>query len=336
MSVLVIGAGITGAGIAHELHQGSNCDVKVLESGNEACSGATGSSWAWINANQKTPKWYQTLNIEGMHAWRRREPYKQYFESSGAVVFKDEAARAAQALTDPSATAPPYASTSLSRSELAKVEPEVILDQIESSARHFPSEGYADPYNVTRALLEPLEAAGKVLYNTPVRALRKDGTDWVVVTTRGDEYRAAVVVIACGIRSASLVAKEPISYHLPLQWAPGVLAHTEPIPSRVLQGVVVGTRVHAIQRRSGEVVIGDGASIAHGGEAAGTATRDWGSSEAGSTREWWTDVATLTTATQGTQGEEQQRLWEHGEASSCCLDTLDTYSLTTYQPFPPN
>ena len=92
MKVVVVGAGITGAGIAHELHK-FGTDVIVLESGGRGCCGATGSSWAWINANQKSPKWYQSLNVEGMNAWGTNEPYRRYVEHSGSVVFKDEAAR---------------------------------------------------------------------------------------------------------------------------------------------------------------------------------------------------------------------------------------------------
>jgi len=70
-SVVVVGAGILGAAIASELHtRDKSCHVMVLEAGVAPCQGATGSSWAWINANQKTPRWYQDMNHQGMLAWR--------------------------------------------------------------------------------------------------------------------------------------------------------------------------------------------------------------------------------------------------------------------------
>lgn len=64
MKVAVIGAGIVGASVAFRLAQGG-ADVTVVDRGGPA-SGTTSASFAWVNANQKTPRAYHELNVAGM------------------------------------------------------------------------------------------------------------------------------------------------------------------------------------------------------------------------------------------------------------------------------
>ena len=90
--VLIVGAGIVGASIAYEIDKQRTNDVIVLEAGERPCSGATGSSWAWINANQKNPKWYQEMNHQGMLAWTEGI-YGRFLSKAGAIVYEAQAAR---------------------------------------------------------------------------------------------------------------------------------------------------------------------------------------------------------------------------------------------------
>ena len=229
MSVVVVGGGVIGAAIAHELTV-RGLTVTVLEAGDSACSGATGSSFAWINANSKSPLWYQRLNHEGMKAWQSNDPYRQFLNQSGAIVYKEGSARAAQGIAgDATSRVSPYPHHDISSSDLSRIEPGAVLSATES-ATHFPSEGFADPDGVTESLL----SGSQVCYGTTVSGFRKAGSQWVVLTratrsksasrvkdrsrvcddsnTEGMEYRADAVVIAAGIKSASLLAADPIGY----------------------------------------------------------------------------------------------------------------------------
>ena len=68
-AVLVIGAGIVGAAIAYRL-AASGAAVTVVER-SEPGRGTTATSFAWVNANRKTPRPYYDLNLAGMDEHRR-------------------------------------------------------------------------------------------------------------------------------------------------------------------------------------------------------------------------------------------------------------------------
>lgn len=66
MRVIVIGAGVVGASVAYRLAQGGAV-VSVLER-DRVGAGTSGSSFAWTNSNNKTPRAYHDLNVAGMRA----------------------------------------------------------------------------------------------------------------------------------------------------------------------------------------------------------------------------------------------------------------------------
>lgn len=61
-NVAVVGTGIIGSSIAHHLSS-AGCNVTVLDGASKPAEGATGKSWAWLNANRKTP-----VHYKGRHA----------------------------------------------------------------------------------------------------------------------------------------------------------------------------------------------------------------------------------------------------------------------------
>ena len=66
-SILVIGAGIIGASIAYHLAR-RGARVTVIDRARPA-GGATGQSFAWINASYRNPKPYYRLRIHGMQEY---------------------------------------------------------------------------------------------------------------------------------------------------------------------------------------------------------------------------------------------------------------------------
>ncbi len=67
--VVVVGAGMLGAALAYRLAR-AGARVTVVDAG-EPGGGTSGSSFAWANANDKTPLDYFRLNKAGMEAHRR-------------------------------------------------------------------------------------------------------------------------------------------------------------------------------------------------------------------------------------------------------------------------
>ena len=56
--VAVIGAGIIGSSIAATLAQ-KGCKVTIIEAAPRPAEGATAKTWAWLNANKKSPPHYK-------------------------------------------------------------------------------------------------------------------------------------------------------------------------------------------------------------------------------------------------------------------------------------
>ena len=71
-SCVVIGAGVLGVCVAACLAE-AGAEVTLLEQAQPG-HGATRWSFAWLNANQKTPRAYYELNHAGMRAWRSSPP----------------------------------------------------------------------------------------------------------------------------------------------------------------------------------------------------------------------------------------------------------------------
>ena len=45
--------------------------MSVLEAANGPAQGASGKSWAWLNANRKEPEAYKDLSVQSMQEWRQ-------------------------------------------------------------------------------------------------------------------------------------------------------------------------------------------------------------------------------------------------------------------------
>ena len=66
--VLVVGAGVVGSAIAMRL-AGKGAQVTAVDAARPG-HGTSGSSFAWLNSNAKTPRAYFEFNVAGMVAHR--------------------------------------------------------------------------------------------------------------------------------------------------------------------------------------------------------------------------------------------------------------------------
>ena len=79
----IVGFGIIGAMIANTLSDYIN-DITIIYKYNDKKS-ASYHSFAWINAFDKSPHYYNKLNLDSMHLWH--DLYKNNFVSDSEIKF---------------------------------------------------------------------------------------------------------------------------------------------------------------------------------------------------------------------------------------------------------
>lgn len=253
-TAIVIGAGIVGAAIAYELAK-RGVAVTILERSKPA-AGATGDSFAYLNASTKTAsRPYFQLNWLGMAGWRiwQQEPGASLpLQWGGATYWRDtegESAKLRESLKIAQQWG--YAGRALDDAALQALLPGLAIGPV-STAALFPEEGAVDPAGAVAALLARAGKLGAKL-RAPVEVtslLVRDG-QVVGVRTADGVLEAGTVVLAAGLGSEALAAQAGVQ--LPLSASPGVLIHTRP-QRHVLDRVVFGPRSTFKQMPDGRIV----------------------------------------------------------------------------------
>lgn len=299
-SVVIIGAGIIGSSLAYHLSRLDDVQVTVLDKSTnllprEAKDGndddgnndevspgvATSSSFAWLNANDKSPLSYMQLNHLGMEMWRRHDFLSTAPVWCGALLRKPK-----QCIEEDRSSA--YVCVGpLNYSDANELEPGIqtgVNESDESSEFYFyPEEGYVEPSNVVKALRGSGHRNGvHFIGGSEVVSLIRNNSGSVVgveYTTSNDSaihrVEANVVVAASGasFAVASLVGAE----RLPLSHQPGALAYinSDSVDNyfpRPLSRIYVDTikQTHILRRPNGTLVIGGGKLITGGTGTTGT------------------------------------------------------------------
>ena len=264
-NIAVVGAGIVGASVAFHLSQ-YGMDVSVFDK-NEPGSGASGHSFAWINAFSKQPRHYFDLNYRSMDRWSR---FAEQLDDDiglrwgGNVTYcsdPDEGRRLASECERLNSWG--YSARLISLEELSSLEPNLKIGQFHTGI-YTREEGHVLPVKVAEACMDKIqEAGGKAYLNTLVDSITQSG-DKVFLRLDDEEMEFDQVVIAAGIDSTKLAKTAVIN--LPQRRSPGVVVKTKPLPSFIHSLATIylppiskeEKEIHIRQDIDGAVMIGAG------------------------------------------------------------------------------
>ncbi len=240
--IVIIGAGVIGASIAYHLSLRSQCNITILERDTPG-SGASGHSFAWVNAFGKDPRHYHTLNRRSLDMWYRLEHQLDAdigIHFGGEMRWECDVERAGQLEARiHQLQIWGYPCKLISRDEMLDLEPELCPGDVTAA-----SYSDADLHIETDRFIDVcLEKAGEngteVITDANVTDLTIDNGKVKTVLTTHAEYPCDIVILACGVETTRLASG--VGVQIPQQRSPGIVIETTPCP-RVLQNVAV---IHA-------------------------------------------------------------------------------------------
>jgi glycine/D-amino acid oxidase-like deaminating enzyme len=241
MKTVVIGAGIVGASIAHQLAR-AGADVIVIDGG----SGATDCSFGWINASFYLDAAHYRLREEGIAAWRRLGDVPG-LAWQGAVSWEFDA----DGLERQAAELESYGYP------VERLGPNALRDRVPGLAATpemalaFPSEGSVEPSMAAGALLRRAEDTGaRAMAGSRAEAILEHGGRVRGVRTTWGDVPAEAVVVAAGTGAPSLV--EPLGVALPMLRRPGAMMVSRPVP-RLTDTVLVAPQREIRQDAEGRI-----------------------------------------------------------------------------------
>ncbi|MEO1611550.1 MAG: FAD-binding oxidoreductase, partial [Pseudomonadota bacterium] len=245
--VAIVGAGIVGAAIAYRLAE-AGAEVTLFDKGGPG-AGASGKSFAWINANDPEPAFYNEFRQEALAAWRRLDDELDLPVRWNGCLAWDQGDNALRAQADALA-ALGRAIRLVEREEIAALAP-AIADPPDI-ALWSPDEGAADAAAVARALGGAASAAGAVrLMGAEVRGFLRDGDRIAGLKTSFGAVEADRVVLAAGLGTVPLAAMAGVE--VPVSPVTGLLIRTRPIP-RIVNPIILSQTVHFHQEPDGRIV----------------------------------------------------------------------------------
>ncbi|TQM11763.1 NAD(P)/FAD-dependent oxidoreductase [Pseudonocardia kunmingensis] len=248
MDLAVVGAGAVGSAVAADLAE-AGARVTVLEE-RALLQGTSGTSFAWVNANNKVPPAYYRLNLAGLQRHRAgRAAGRTSFHPVGhlEVAFTDEHL----ALLEPKVARlreRGYAVQDVPAAQAAQQLPGIRAEAVRAAVR-YPEEGYCDVPAFVAEAHERLRAAGGEVRTAAVERLAPGESGVEVRLGGGERERFTGVVVATGRWTTSFLARS--GFHVPLNTddavgAPpyGFLATTQPVDAAGVASVVSTTRVN--------------------------------------------------------------------------------------------
>jgi len=204
--ILVIGAGVTGCGLARVLSR-YEAEITVADAGCDVAEGATKANSAIVHAgfDAKSGTMKAKFNVEGaeMYPALSEELGVPYVRAGALVLGYDEEDRETlKNLLEQGKANGVTGLRILEKDEILEMEPETNPEVL--CALYAPTSGLTSPYTMAFAMADHAAVNGaKFVFNTPVTGLKRDGNEWAAETKDG-EIRADVVVLCAGGGAAEL------------------------------------------------------------------------------------------------------------------------------------
>ncbi len=250
--ILIIGAGIIGAAIAHRLAPKTH--VMVLEAATPATL-ASGSSFGWINASFFHDPTHHRLRAEAIAAWARLGPIADAVQWTGTLWWEETGEKfdaMAGTLWDLG-----YPVREVSPAEFRRLEPNIAPPPDRSLL--FAAEGAVEASTQTTRLLSAAADHGAQLWTgTRITGFAQTDAGVIGVLTDQGPVFADHVILATGAATESLLS--PLGIKLPMLRRPGVLLATQPLPPAI-HHILVGQAGELRQAASGHLMIA--AALSH-------------------------------------------------------------------------
>lgn len=258
---LILGAGITGAALAHRLaRQGAG--VTILDAGLPA-SAASGRSFGWVNASFFLSDAHFHLRHAAMQAHQALaielglDPQPQgclWYEETGVDFDHRHAALVRLG----------YPLRLLDRAAIAALEPH--LANPPDRALFFPTEQAIDLVPLTGLLLAAATARGaQLITGTPALALTEAQGKVTGIRTAQGAIVADQVILACGTGTPALLA--PLGLRFAMLHRPGAIFRSQPVPP-LLSHIIAAPAQELRQDAQGHLIAP--ASAAHQSDSAET------------------------------------------------------------------
>lgn len=235
ITVAVIGAGVIGSAIAAGLAR-SGARVSLIERARPG-AGASSTTLAWVNANNKRPAEYYDLNLAGMrehHALAGRD--NRSFHPVGHLEVAgtpEHAQRIHEKLKRLRSL--DYPVDELSAEQATRRLPELAPTAAVRGGAWYPSEGYCEVPRFIAHELQSLGAAGGNLQIKEAQSVASSGSGIRVWMRDGTHQTFDRIAIAAGRDTQAILAASGFDLPMYRAQAPGdadvgFLAMTHPLP----------------------------------------------------------------------------------------------------------
>ncbi len=246
MQVLIVGAGIIGAAIAHRM--APNARVTVIEAVSPAAQ-ASGKSFGWINASFFANPAHHHLRVMAIAAHRRLDATLRTGIQWTGTIWWEETGPAFDAM-HAALVDLGYPTRLVDADEFQRLEPNVATPP--DRALVFPTEGSVDAGTLTDRLLTAAMGQGaQVWLGSPVISLLVKGDRVVGVQTTAGPVLADHTILATGTATPSLLSQ--IDCQLPMVHRPSALLCSQPLPP-LINHILVGVDGEVRQNAAGRLL----------------------------------------------------------------------------------
>ena len=244
LRIAVIGAGIVGASVAFRLARSGKARVWIVDQSLPG-SGTTSASFAWANANAKTPRDYFELNRAGLEEhFRLRDQLPVQaspFHPGGNLEWSEDGAtlegleRRVERLRSWN-----YAAEWWRASRVNEIlEPQVSFPSPDTPVAFFPHEAWVDAPRLAKALVELARGSGaETRFGTGVEEIERDNGSVEALRLWGGERLPVDAAVNAAGPEASRVAAL-LGRRLQLRPSEGLLVRV------AVRGTPIGRLLHS-------------------------------------------------------------------------------------------